>query len=154
MLIDYHLRALSLDTLRQLALDIGWIKTVRDKSGRATISEAVSGCWDEIGIISKPTGLVVQTAYGPIQAREAIANVAGTPYQHVNFRWETACEIDPQDGLPRKWKLLIDRAQACAAANTEAAPRIAAALKDIGLVCITDDGVVARDPKTPSRVFF
>lgn len=155
----YRFRAASIRTLRLLAVDLGWLRHNPEQSANGVVMpESWSclssfDCWDEIGIVKNPTGSIFTVGGVEVPETYVVSAPDGTPYLHVNFLWKVPCEIDPADGQPKKWSLLLQHAQACAEAKPEAAPRIMAALQDIGLVCITDDGATARDPKNPVRVF-
>lgn len=153
MQLKYHFGAKSLEHLRQLAIDIGWLQELTDKEGNKSLSVSVSGCWDEIGPIYAATGETIETEFGTQDVMAAVTDKDGDVLQHVNFLWNTDCEIDPVDGLPMKWTLLMNRASEYAAkSGEEASSRIANALGSLS-VAITYDGKVAEDPKTPARVF-
>lgn len=150
MHLKYYFRSKSMEHLRQLALDIGWLKEVTDKEGHTSLCVTDPGTmvWDEVGAIYERVG---GTDLEPLM--EPVKDKDGNVLQHVNFLWNHSCRIDPADGLPMKWSLLIERATEIAKnSSPEVEARLANALGTLSMA-ITYDGKVAEDPKTPVRVF-
>lgn len=153
MRLDYAFRSTSMESLRQLSIDMGWF-SLKEVDGEVHRVPNITGIWDEVGLIYEPTGEVIDTEYGPQPVTEPVKDKEGNPYYHVNFLWITQCKLDPEDGLPMKWSLLIETAQnRIATSDSATQQRLSEALQHIESICITEDGLNALDPKTPVRVF-
>jgi hypothetical protein len=88
---DYYIRALPKDwpTLIGLGVKLGALSVHKTEDGESVVSATTPGSWDFIGVLYKPTGMLLPASDEGGEAVPEMTEVTdekGTAYWHANLR--------------------------------------------------------------------